>query len=182
MTREEKDLVLHDLCARLPYRLKGKCEIDASYDTSFDTVFQLHKFDAVLEGIKGGLLFVTPLIEDKDEQEFANEEVADGIDILDFKPYLRPLSSMTEEEAIDIAILHGYNPIEILSTKVTDEYIDIILDNCNSCTITSTIWYDGIISSLECFDYLNKKMFDFRGLIDKNLAIKVTKENNPYKD
>ena len=98
MTPEKKQLLLVDLCARLPYELKGKCEIDASYDTSFDTIYQLHKFDAILEGIKGDLLFVTPLIEDKDEQEFANEEVADGIDILDFKPYLRPMSSMTEEE------------------------------------------------------------------------------------
>jgi hypothetical protein len=29
-------------------------------------------------------------------------------------------------------------------------------------------------------DWLNKKMFDYRGLIEKGLAIEVTKENNPY--
>ena len=33
----------------------------------------------------------------------------------------------------------------------------------------------------EIVDYLNKKMFDWRGLIPKGLAIEVTKENNPYK-
>ena len=98
MTQEDKELLLKDLCARLPFGVIGKCEIDASYDTSFDTIFQTHKFDAVVYGLKEDLLFVTPLIEDIDEQEFANEEVADGVDILYFTPFLLPMSSMTEEQ------------------------------------------------------------------------------------
>ena len=96
------------------------------------------------------------------------------------KPYLRPLSAMTEEEARDIAVLHGNEPVDILSIKVTDEYIDIILDDGHCSTTTSTIWFDEIISSVECFDYLNKHMFDYRGLIPKGLAYAVTTENNPY--
>ena len=100
MTQEEykslKELLLKDLCARLPYGVIGKCEIDASYDTPFETKLQTHGFNAEVYGIpEEDLLFVTPLIEDQDLQEFANEEVANGIDILDFKPYLFPLSSMT---------------------------------------------------------------------------------------
>lgn len=75
MTREDKDLLFQDISARLPYGLKGKCEIDASYDTSFDIIFQLHKFDAILEGIKEGLLFATPLIEDKHVKIFLYEEI-----------------------------------------------------------------------------------------------------------
>ena len=102
MTQENKELLFKDLCTRIPYEVVGKCEIDASYDTSFDTKFQTHKFDAVLYGIKEDLVFVTPLIEDIDEQNFANEEVADGIDILDFTPYLLPLSSMTAEQQTDL--------------------------------------------------------------------------------
>ena len=102
MTQEEyellKELLLKDLCARLPYGVIGQCEIDASYDTPFGIKPQIHKFNAVVYGIKEDSLFVTPLIEDQDVQEFANEEVSDGVDILDFKPYLRPMSSMTEEE------------------------------------------------------------------------------------
>lgn len=31
-------------------------------------------------------------------------------------------------------------------------------------------------------DWLNKHYFDYRGLIDKGLAIEVTEDNNPYKD
>ena len=98
MTQENKELLLKDLCGRLPYGVTGRCEIDASYDTSFDTIFQTHKFNAVLYGIKEDLLLVNPLIEDNDEQTFAEEEVADGVAILDFTPYLFPLSSMTEEQ------------------------------------------------------------------------------------
>ena len=31
-------------------------------------------------------------------------------------------------------------------------------------------------------DWLNAHHFDYRGLIEKGLAIAVTKENNPYKE
>ena len=88
MIQEDKELLLKDISGRLPYEVIGKCELDASYDTSFDTMFQTHKFNAVVYGLKEELLFVTPLIEDMDKQEFANEEVAAGVDILDFTPYL----------------------------------------------------------------------------------------------
>ena len=140
MTQEDKELLLKDLCARLPYEVVGKCEIDASYDTSFDTKFQTHIFDAMVHGLKEDLLLVTPLIEDRDEQEFANEEVADGVDILDFKPYLFPMSSMTEEQQINL-------------TKFVE---------------------NGIYGENILYDWLNKNHFDYRGLIEKGLAIDAT--------
>ena len=140
MTKEEKELLLKDLCARLPYEVVGKCELDASYDTSFDTIFQTHKFDAVVYGFKADSLFVYPLIEDRDEQEFANEEVADGVDILDFKPYLFPMSSMTDEQQINL-------------TKFVE---------------------NGIHGENILYDWLNKNHFDYRGLIEKGLAIDAT--------
>lgn len=163
MKDKEKQLLLKDICGRLSYGLKGKCEIDASYDTSFDTIYQLHKFDAILEGIKEDLLFVTPLIENKDEQEFANEEVADGIDILDFKPYLRPMSSMTDKEE------ENFN-----------EFI-VIVDDIWKGDLKIGFPKQSIIMS-EGIDYLNSIHIDYRGLIEKGLAIKVTEENNPYKE
>lgn len=149
MTQEDKELLLKDLCARLPYGVIGRCEIDASYDTSFDTIFQIHKFDAEVYGIKEDSLFVYPLIEDNDEQTFAEEEVANGIDILDFKPYLFPLSGMTEEEWED------YQKIRM---------IDWVHGDINGTFINA-----GLI-----VDWLNAHHFDYRGLIDKNLAIDAT--------
>ena len=138
MTQGEKELLsndlLKDLCARLPYGVIGQCEIDASYDTPFETIPQIHRFNAVIYGFKEDSLFVTPLIEDQDVQEFANEEVADGVDILDFKPYLFPLSSMTAEEKKE----------------------------CLKITF------------VEATDWLNAHHFDYRGLIEKGLAIDAT--------
>lgn len=154
MTQEDKELLLRDLCARLPYEnIIGKCELDASYDTSFDTIFQTHKFDAIIYGIKEGLLFVYPLIEDRDEQEFANEEVFNGIDILDFKPYLFPLSSMTEKQKKEFDQL-----IELELKAINDE-----IDHTHATAFE--------------VDFYNKYHFDWRGLIEKGLAIDATNLN-----
>ena len=74
--------------------------------------------------------------------------------VLEFHPYLRPMSSMTEEEKVEYCNLQDKF---LLSSQypVTDGYV--------------------------LFDWLNKNMFDFRGLIEKDAAIAVTKDNNPYK-
>ena len=141
MTQENKELLLKDLCARLPYEVIGKCEIDASYDTSFNTIFQTHKFDAVVYGLKEELLFVTPLIEDIDEQNFAEEEVANGVFILDFKPYLFPLS--------------------IISNKTLRNF-DAFADAKTSCVI---------------IEFFNSHHIDYRGLIERGLAIDATNLN-----
>lgn len=67
-------------------------------------------------------------------------------------PYLRPMSSMTEEEI--------------------DEFTQF------------EIYADGeyIMPNYRAIDWLDKNMFDYRGLIPKGLAIEVTESNNPYKD
>ena len=158
MTPKDKELLLKDLCARIPYELVGQCEIDASYDTSFDTKFQTHKFDATVYGIKEDSLLVTPLIEDRDEQEFANEEIVDGVDILDFKPYLFPMSSMTEEQKKEYNNLRHYVPIYYYEYKELIEEIELY-------------------PTLESFEYLIKNHFDFRNLIEKGLAIDATELN-----
>lgn len=157
MTEKGKDLLIKDICSRLPYGVIGKCEIDASYDTSFDTIFQTHKFDAVLYGLKEDLLFVTPLIEDMDEQNFAEEEVADGVDILDFTPYLFPMSSMTDEQKKYITDKWGIN-----------EEFDFEID---------PNWGEYFVElgyTVDFIDWLNKNHFDYRGLIDESLALDAT--------
>lgn len=147
MTQEDKELLLKDLSAMLPYEVVGRCEIDAPYDTSYDRVFQTHKFDAVLYGIKEDSLFVTPLIKDSNEQTFAEEEVADDVSILGFKPYLFPLSSMTDYQKSDYQF-------------ITERWM-----NDPSHSISDSI------------DWLNKNHFDYRGLIEKGLAIDATNLN-----
>ena len=145
MNEKEKDMLIKDICARIPYNVIGKCELDASYDTSFDTVFQTHKFNAEVYGIKEDLLLVTPLIEDNDEQTYAEEEVADGVSILDFTPYLFPMSSMTEEQS--------------------KEYHELI----------GGMFGTSALINFEVFtDFFNSNHLDYRGLIPMQLSIDAT--------
>ena len=149
MKQEEKQLLLTDLSARLPYNVY----------VWFKTRYRSYAITDVLDGAIYTYI-ETHLLEDDDESEK---------DII--KPYLRPMSSMTEEEAKEIATLRGLK--NILSVQITDKYIDVIIDDGFNSTERSTIWYDEIISSIEIFDWLNKKMFDYRGLIEKDLALEA---------
>ena len=67
------------------------------------------------------------------------------------RPYLRPMSSMTEEEK--------------------EEYRG---------TLIALPDEEYLISTMRTIDWLNAHHFDYRGLIEKGLAIEVTKDNNPY--
>ena len=73
MTQEDKQLLLKDLCARLPYgvQVEIKPKVQEQFTTSLDAFFLY--------------LFMTP----KDDDIF---------DEFSIVPYLRPMSSMTEEE------------------------------------------------------------------------------------
>ena len=164
--QKDKQLLFKDLYARLPYGVIGQCEIDASYDTSFDTIYQTHKFNAEVYGLKGDLLLVTPLIKDTDEQTFAEEEVADGVDILDFTPYLFPLSSVTEEM------------MEELNENGFFKYRDTLanvsrLESKNG--VSEEIYtYIDIESISVLIEFFHSHHIDYRGLIEKELAIDAT--------
>ena len=122
MTQEEKELLLKDLCARLPYGVKIKFLPDDRLDG-----IVLHYLDNGLTVLQKGAIGYRAHIKN-------------------IRPYLRPMSSMTEEEK--------------------EEY-----------EATCGDWYE----TLETYDWLNEHHFDYRGLIEKGLAIEVTEENNPYK-
>ena len=119
MTQEDKQLLLKDICARLPYGVKahGPNETD-------DTIWTL------------------------DYDSNINVLVYVG-----WRPYLRPMSSMTEEEE--------------------DEY-DSMFSNarriyCN-CAYYDTVQEDDIPDFI---DWLNAHHFDYRGLIEKGLVLKA---------
>lgn len=129
MTQEDKILLLKDLCARLPYMPK----IKITYQQ---------------QGIRGtdeGNVSC-------DAIEHIVNDLRNGV-ITDMQIYLRPISSMTEEERT--------------------EYLNVCGNEMDNAF--SSPRYGGI-------DYLNANHFDYRGLIEKGLAIAVTKNNNPYKE
>lgn len=130
MTTEEKELLLKDLCMRLPYGVKVEHLLHAPNNPS--DLFAIDMDKQVL------------YCDHKGREEWYKVEFV--------KPYLRPMSSMTEEERT--AYLNACD----------NEMGDAIAQPR----------YNGI-------DWLNANHFDYRGLISKGLAIEVTKENNPYK-
>ena len=80
-----------------------------------------------------------------------------------YKPYLFPLSSMTKEQLFEVQEILGKNEIEI-----KNDFLHIIDSDRN------TISYLEILVVLEWF---NKNHFDYRGLIEKGLAIDTTNLN-----
>ena len=144
MTQEHKELLLKDLCARLPYGVKFMCNKNI-YTT------------------KGLDLIVT----DEGDWEYAvTAKDTAPIEIDFIKPYLFPLSSMTEEQEKEIQQIIG-NPDYACIIRKTDG-LELWL---NFIDTDPTIWLDTIF---EVQDYLNKNHFDYRGLIEKGLAIDAT--------
>ena len=93
--------------------------------------------------------------------------------IKDIKPCLRPLSSMTEEEFENLKEYSGlkYEQLDLASYQNgTYKCLDFYLSEVPSYVV------------ILVFDWLNKHHFDYRGLIEKGLAIEVNENNNPYKN
>ena len=118
MKQEHKELLQRDLCARLPYGIKASYYGEDEECETWDEVDGV-AFDYVEIG----------------QYSLPIERV---------KPYLFPLSSMTEEQ------------------KQEYQYI------------TERWMYDSSYSICDSIDWLNAHHFDYRGLIQMDLAIDAT--------
>jgi hypothetical protein len=145
MTEEDITLLLKDLSARLPYGVKIALKNNGSYH--HDNVAK--KGDITIDKLKG---FTGSYFNIYHSNPLDWDWYDDDIDIEDIKPYLFPLSSMTEEQWKEYQTL-----------KMTD-------------------WVEGDINGVfinagTITDWLNKNHFDYRGLIEKGLAIDATNLN-----
>lgn len=120
MTQEEKDILIADLCGRLPYGLIIKC----------NDGFRQSKEKLVSIDVGNGLI---------------NYDWR----LTDIKPYLRLWTSMTEKEIKEIQTLLG------------DAIVGTEMDTIS------------ILETQVLFKYLNKKMIDYRGLIEKGLVLEA---------
>lgn len=135
MTPEEKQLLIQELCARLPYGIyiyhEDYCEDNPE---KLDTIY----CDAQL-----GDYGFQCCVDDTDEGYHNIEKI---------KPYLRPMSSMTEEEL--------------------KEFISFTSQSMHRfiCEATNTDhWYNAY----EEEDWLNAHHFDYRDLIRRGLALEA---------
>ena len=83
------------------------------------------------------------------------------------KPYLRSMSSMTESERFEVEQIIGYD------VEIRDDFLSLL---------SPSIKRVSYLELLAVFNWLNAHHFDYRGLIEKGLAIEVTESNNPYKE
>ena len=146
MTKEDKELLLKDLCARLPYGVKVQCE---------DYLFT---FDKEHMGI--GVLYTDYYKNPLESPKIILSGCYYGEDI---KPYLFPLSSMTKEQYKEWCDLEA-NPLdEILTRDANGEKI-------------STLEHHLLIakSLTDSVNYCYKNHFDVYGLIPKGLALDAT--------
>jgi len=160
MTQEEKQLLLKDLCARLPYGVKGRVYAETTkgeYDINGDMIFYDSPFDVTLDTVNTSTEEIHVIaIGNDDTVDFIEDQQTDGkpYTVDEFKPYLRPMSTMTREEKCELVdLLH-----------IVDEPSDI----------TEIIHL--FVSSLDGYNWLNKKGFDYRGLIPMGLALEAPAE------
>lgn len=126
MTQEERQLLLIDLCGRLPYTFTY-CYCNAPL-------------------AEGRPIILTPVV---------ISNLMNATNDMVLKPYLRPMSSMTEEEKIELCTI-AYAPDEM---KTIDEKLYVIQTNAKNAT-----------------NFYNEHHLDYRGLIEKGLALEAPKD------
>ena len=123
MRQEDKELLLKDLCARLPYEVKIQVPYEDGSGYFDETVWEVNN---------DGPFHVNGY----------------GIEYEYVKPYLFPLSSMTEEQRQEAESL-----AEVIKVPMYGEFLS---------------------PTPKYYDWLNKNYFDYRGLIPMGLAIDAT--------
>lgn len=130
MTNEQKQLLLKDLCARLPYGVichteKGDGHLCSINQTIFGTEYGLN---------------INPL-----KRDYFNDSETDEQAV---KPYLRPMPSMTKEEK--------------------QKYYDLTHQEDDD------VWAKCLFDKM--VDFCNERHLDYRGLIEKGLALEAPKD------
>ena len=138
MTQEDKELLVKDLCARLPYGVKVRVKNNererewygvSGYDTTATT-------DSISKLVDSN-----------------------------FKPYLRPMSSMTTKEESDMyAYTCEIGNLAIQKGKEVNSFSDV--ENKHLELLQINAGFMGMRT-----DWLNTHHFDYRGLIEKGLAL-----------
>ena len=156
MTEEDKELLLQDLSSRLPYGVK--IELTNSWGYHHENIAK--KGDITIDTLRGfsGKYFTinhdNPLDWDWDDSE---------IEVKDIKPYLFPISSISEEQVEE---LRKRYVVSIIGDSITIvRHSTGYWDNDIECDSNDYIWL---------INWLYKNHFDVNDLIPKGLAKDAT--------
>lgn len=145
MTQEEIQLLIQDICARLQSGLI--CSIYREDDEGFGWR------DAKCKGY----------FQNNGSYEFYFDDVITIDNIERLKPYLRPLSSMTEDEFKELknATDLNYDQLELVSWPDGSVTLEFYLEEVPQYCVVNV------------FNWLNTHHFDYRGLITMGLALEA---------
>lgn len=134
------DLLLRDICARLPYKPKCKVRYIVNNETTYGEDVWFEEDDMITRV-------------NMDFREVYTEWTSEWHDVKNVKLYLRPLESMTEEEARELNELGDSISIDL---SQFDYYLHI--------------------ANINQINWLLAHHFDFNNLIKTGLAIEMSKE------
>ena len=143
MNEQYRELLFIDLCGRVPYKVR---------------IFEIEPVNNIQSNLtllsitnKESVICITP----------SGGVIGSSIDA--FKPYLFPLSSMTEEQREEFLNIQTEERQFLLNALI--EYKSGKYDKI------------PIIAPYKQIEWLNKNHFDYRGLIERGLAIDCTNLN-----
>ena len=156
MTREEKQLLLKDLCGRLPYGVVLNVPtIDGSENKKLVSIVNED------DGVPCAAVYST---EEKKSDGSLISYAKTIYAICDVLPYLRPMSSITDEEWKEFEhLVFGIGPYH--NEKLL-RYSMKVVDNTGD---EQLLFVRGGVDT----DWFNAHHFDYRGLIEKGLALEA---------
>lgn len=140
MTQKDKELLFKVLCTSFPYGVK-------LHVPSFSDTPQL-------------------LQQISDYETIEINDLTSPVGIDEVKPYLRPMSSMTNEERLELS-------------KLTDDKFKFYLYTAKP----EIVCYEkyNYLEGLKVLDWLNAHHLDYRGLIEKGLALEASEDMYNFK-
>ena len=152
MTKEEKEVLIKDLCARLPYGVKAYVKnwskLDRKYYEGTYTV------ESVCPSLNNVLVM---------SDKFSVEVIV-GYDDYVIKPYLFPLTAITKEQFAEL--------LELCNIYVPDtDYLPYESWGIRFCMKYLRDKNPTYFLNYELIEYLNKHHFDYNDLIGKGLAL-----------
>ena len=145
MTQEEKQLLLVDLCARTPYsqivNINGEIKKLIAISNTF-----IHFSDPTDDDLEG---------------------ICD-LDYCDIKPYLYPVSSMTEDELNECVEQSGIRDVECPNWRSLpkEKHFEARLNHSANMFLVDS----------RTIQWLNAHHFDYHRLIESGLALEATKD------
>lgn len=151
MTKEEKDLLIQDLCSRLPYGVKIELRNSRIYHHENISKGNRNTIDK-LKGFTGK--YFTIYHDDPLDWSWSDSD----IEVEDIKPYLFPMSSMTEEQKDELSLI-------VCDLKGSDYWRDgdiIYVDESSRWQLNKLL------------NFYHENHLDYQGLIEKGLARDAT--------